>query len=366
MSKTERNIPRSIPLHEQSHLGARGFFYVGGEYTTDGSDLMDGQMYVEVYAPRTLLHPYPLVLMHGACQTGLCWMQTADGRPGWVDFFLGRGYAVYVIDQPARGRSVSHISRNGVRKGLPVGAVERSFTSPADGHTQWPGSGKRGDRIFDAFYATQVEGLFDVREIQEKMRRAGAALLDRIGEVILIGHSQAGPFVWIMANDRPDLVKGMIAIEPSGPPFTSVQTGQPLLDGDGNPTTYGITLVPLDFTPPAASARELRIQAAPAPGAAFASGYLQADPPRQLLRMRGIPSLVLSAEASYHTKYDYWSAAFLSQAGVPTQYVRLSDQRIHGNGHMMMLEKNSDEVAAFLDRWICANTPADHMPPQDV
>jgi hypothetical protein len=33
----------------------------------------------------------------------------------------------------------------------------------------------------------------------------------------------------------------------------------------------------------------------------------------------------------------------------------LQEQGIHGNGHMMMLEKNNLEVAALLQKWIAAH-----------
>src|SRR5207248_8872400 len=68
-------------------------------------NVMHGQMYVEVLTPRNPRHPFPLVLIHGAAQTATNWMGTPDGRPGWADFFVGQGYTVYMIDQPARGRS---------------------------------------------------------------------------------------------------------------------------------------------------------------------------------------------------------------------------------------------------------------------
>jgi hypothetical protein len=35
--------------------------------------------------------------------------------------------------------------------------------------------------------------------------------------------------------------------------------------------------------------------------------------------------------------------------------VRLADHAIRGNGHMMMLEKNNLEIAAFLRGWEAAN-----------
>ena len=38
-------------------------------------------------------------------QTATNWIGTPDGRPGWADFFLTRGWPVYVVDQPGRGQS---------------------------------------------------------------------------------------------------------------------------------------------------------------------------------------------------------------------------------------------------------------------
>ena len=46
-------------------------------------------------------------------------------------------------------------------------------------------------RLFDAFYATQVEALVSLEETEKANQAAGAALLDKIGPAILITHSQA-------------------------------------------------------------------------------------------------------------------------------------------------------------------------------
>jgi len=83
--------------------------------------------------------------------------------------------------------------------------------------------------------------------------------------------------------------------------------------------------------------------------------FLQAEPARQLTNLRGIPILILVSEASYHAPYDHCTARFLEQAGVKNSFVRLTDHGIRGNGHMMMLEKNNLEIAAFLRRWEAAN-----------
>ena len=47
----------------------------------------------------------PLVLWHGMGQFSKTWETTPDGREGYQNIFLRRGYGVYVIDQPRRGNA---------------------------------------------------------------------------------------------------------------------------------------------------------------------------------------------------------------------------------------------------------------------
>jgi hypothetical protein len=61
---------------------------------------------------------------------------------------------------------------------------------------------------------------------------------------------------------------------------------------------------------------------------------------------------VMVAEASYHAVYDHCTAQYLAQAGVPTEFIRLADRGIKGNGHMVMIEKNNLEIARLIDQWI--------------
>ena len=223
-----------VPAYDQSAVGQRGYFYVGGQYIgEDGKNIMRGQVYVEVVAPKDVRHPYPLVLIHGNAQTPTNWMGTPDGRRGWADFFVEQGYVVYMMEQPMRGRSAWHPS-DGATRMFRVDEEERLFTDNARSgnwpqakkQTQWPGEGsgkgRKGDPVFDAFYATQVEALVSLEETEKANQTAGAALLDKIGPAILITHSQAGYFSWLIADARPKLVKGNIAIEPPGPPIENV------------------------------------------------------------------------------------------------------------------------------------------------
>ncbi len=65
-----------------------------------------------------------------------------------------------------------------------------------------------------------------------------------------------------------------------------------------------------------------------------------------------VPVLVLTAEASYHANYDHCTVKYLRQAGVQPTWIKLADAGIHGNGHMMMLEKNNLDIARLMAQWL--------------
>ncbi len=222
---------RKRPAAKPLALARSGYLYAGGKIdrSIEGSPMV-GQMYAEFWIPRTLRCPYPVVMIHGNWQTGTNFTGTPDGREGWAQYFLRRGYAVYVADQVARGRSPHFSMSQGAVSVADLARTERRFTAPksfglwpqAKRHTQWPGSGKAGDKYFDAFYATQFPSLVDNEKSQEINRDAAAALLDKIGPAIVLTHSQSGAYGWLIADARPKLVKALISIEPNGPPVYEI------------------------------------------------------------------------------------------------------------------------------------------------
>jgi pimeloyl-ACP methyl ester carboxylesterase len=338
-----------------------GYFFVGGNYVdTQAGPVMTGQMYVEYRKPARAARPYPIVMIHGAAQTGTNFTGTPDGRKGWADYFVERGYTVYVVDQPARGRSAYHEALAPVVR-FPADQLERRFTATekfglwpqARLHTQFPGEGPnkglRGDPVFDQFYASQVQYIGRNETSERLLREAGAALLDKIGPAIVLTHSQSGPFGWVIADARPRLVKGIVAVEPSGPPLRNA------VFGTSAARPWGITETPLVYDPPLKDARELKTveQAAP-DGPDLVACVQQAEPARKLANLRGIPVLVLVSEASYHAAYDHCTAKWLEQAGVKTDFIRLEQVGIRGNGHMVMIEKNNLEIAGVIRRWLDA------------
>src|SRR5688572_8164895 len=76
-------------------LKKEGNFSVGGEY--NARNRMVGQMYVESSIPKHRKYKYPIILVHGGGQIGSGWNETPDGREGWTQYFLRRGFAVYVV-----------------------------------------------------------------------------------------------------------------------------------------------------------------------------------------------------------------------------------------------------------------------------
>lgn len=336
-------------------------FFVGGTYAgPSDAQVMHGQMHVEMLTPDNVLYPWPLVLIHGAAQTGTGWITTPDGRDGWAPWFARRGWKVCVVDQPARGRSAWQPGLDGALKPVPVQSIENLFTAPADNpgwpqarlHTQWPGGARKGhagDPVFDQFYASQVASLANP-ESEKLMQAAGAALLDRIDPAVLITHSQAGLFGWLIADARPDLVKAIVALEPAGPPYKDA------LFHTGFDREYGLTSLPLTYDPPVTAAALLEFeQQTVADTSDLSPCWFQKGEPRRLVNLIGIPVTVVTSEASYHAVFDHCTARYLHQAGVAAEFIRLADRGIRGNGHMMMLEKNSIDIAAFVEAWLIAN-----------
>jgi pimeloyl-ACP methyl ester carboxylesterase len=237
--------------------------------------------------------------------------------------------------------------------------IEQRFTAgknfnlwpQASKHTQWPGTGMRGDPVFDTFYVSNVQFINNATYQQSTVQDAGAALLDKIGRpVILVGHSQGGIMPILIADARPRLTKGLVLLEPTGPPFRdavfSTKAARP----------YGLTDIPLTYSPSVSDpATDLVQEVQTSRGDDFVECVLQASKPapRRLVNLQSKPILILTAESSYHMPYDYCTADFLRQAGCSkTQHLELGEAGIRGNGHMMFMEKNSDVIQAVLERWI--------------
>jgi pimeloyl-ACP methyl ester carboxylesterase len=317
-------------------------------------------MYVQWEEPAEVTRPHPIVLVHGGGGQGTDYLGTPDGRPGWATDLVELGFAVYTVDRPGHGRAPLHPDALGAMGPSPTREfVEWLFTPPFEGegshptahlHTQWPGTREPDDPVVDQFWAGTGPMLADFAVAHALEGARLAELLDRIGPAILVTHSAGGPGGWVAADARPDRVVAMVAIETMGPPFAH----NPAL---GFTLTWGLAAAPLTFDPPAATPSELELVTREL-GDGRPPMTLQAEPARRLPSLASFPIAVVSAEASVFVHIDDHTVEFLRQAGCDVERVRLAEHGVHGNGHGMMLERNSTEALGVIVDWLDRRVPA--------
>ena len=338
---------------DQSFVGAKSIFYIEGSVVgEEGKHRMINQMFVEAYFPKQQMHPYPVIMFHGAGQTNVNWLITPDGRMGWADYFVSKGYAVYLCEQPSRGRSAYYPEDNGPRMYHSIEALQNFMADhgswpQARLHTQWPGAGTVDlkDESDRQFVASQVEYLVSNKDSQKLTVDCALKLLEKIGPAILLTHSQAGPFGWLIADRKPDLVKAVVALEPGGPTFSRN------LDV-AKATNYGLADWSLHYEPEIKGLEDFHLKLLRSDTAERISGWVLEEPAPKLVNLAGIPIWLVTSEASYHAQYDYLMDYLLTECGVDHQFVQLGEAGIHGNSHMMMLEKNNLEIADLILSWL--------------
>ena len=359
-------VVMSAPARAQGPLvlAKSSYFFVGGKLdpAVEGTAPV-GQIYVEYMIPQRLRHRTPVVMVHGGSQTGTNFTGTPDGRESWAQFFVRRGYAVYVVDGVARGRAAHWSQLQGPVSNPNMERLTQRFVAPeryklwpqAHLHTQWPGEGKPGDDAFDQFYYSQFPSIVNFTKQQEINPPAIIALLEKIGPSILVTHSQSGAFAWPVVDKRPDLVRANVAVEPNGPPVRELEfKGAPdWFSESTRDKAFGLGEVPITYDPPVTATSKLEfVRKEQADKPDLAHCWLQKEPARKLPNVAKVPTLIVMSEASYHAAYDHCTAAYLTQAGVKNTFVRLADRGIKGNGHMMMLEKNNMAIAGVMAEWL--------------
>ena len=297
------------------------------------------------------------------------WQQTPDDRAGWAYRLVEQGYVVYMVDYPARGRS-AYVPLPGPDGKTPIDGnlnirtaleLERIWTNTRErgdfplkmNHTQWPGAGRSAIPIFDNFMKSQVQFAGASPTLA---RDATIALLDRIGTpVILFAHSQGGGIAFEATEARPQFVKAMVSLEPGGPQFGNVDTAK-VTAGPRNPASWGLTNMRYEYDPLATHhpiSTSVLEQKSIVPTRRPAGCRWS----RHASWRDGRTSRCSHASASgtYHRVYDPCIPKFLNQAGVKTEFVRFEDVGIKGNSHVMMLEKNSDEIIKYIAGWLQKN-----------
>lgn len=266
------------------------------------------QMYVQYMVPGSQKSKYPLLLWHGGGLTGVTWETKPDGKPGWQQYFFKAGHPVYVSDAVERGRA-SWARYPEIYPGVPFFRTKKEAWETFRFGPEGSYNAEASKRVaftdlkfpvnaFDQFARQFVPRWTTNDEITQKGYNA---LVQKVGDSVLLFHSQAGNFGFHAALAAPDKVKALIAIEPAG---------------------------------------------APAPGP-------------ELDKLRGIPVLIIWGD--FVDKQPIWvrqqpaSAAFakdLQARGGDVEWVDLPKKGITGNSHMVMMDANSDQVAALIQDWM--------------
>ncbi|MER8825183.1 alpha/beta fold hydrolase [Mesorhizobium sp. M0938] len=153
----------------------------------------------------------PIVMLHGAYQSGRSWETTSDGREGFQNIFLRLGFPVYLVDQPRRGRAGNSTMAMTVE---PTPYDQLFFDQFRLG--KWPKffdnvQFDRKPETLDQFFrsVTPNTGPYDAGVISDAM----SALFTKTGPAILFTHSQGGGPGWLTAIKN-DKVRGIVAFEP--------------------------------------------------------------------------------------------------------------------------------------------------------
>lgn len=288
----------------EAHVLAKG----GIPVTIDpNGTTMVGQMYVQYALAEQDGGRPPLAFWHGGSLTGATWETTPDGRDGWWQHFLRRGWSCYNVDAVERGRS-------GWAPRDPHFAASPILRTGQDSFHQFR-IGRRCEDLATASLqaAAYPDCRFPLQAFPDFLKQvvprwsatdeltlsAYGYLLEKIGPVVLVAHSQGAAFAFKAAERHPDKVAGIIAIEPAQ-------------GGD----TDGATLSAI-------------------PVLVLYGDHLDLDSRWPSIRAR--------------TDAFFQSAA---SAGAKIDIVDLPDHGIAGNSHMMMMETNNAEIAEFISAWM--------------
>lgn len=261
----------------------------------------------------------PMVFLHGYGQTRTGWQATPDGREGWSDIFLKKGYGVFLVDQPRRGEA---------------GATEFIVTDPGDvdgekfkvGEQAWythfrigrvaperyEGSQfPEGERAQEQFFRqmTPNTGNYDEALFGNALSAVLSDVKSMTGKKsIYVTHSQGGRVGW--ATDVENIA-AVVAVEPGFGPMV------------GSPEYH-------------------KFLSAKVPILFLFGDYILNGPTD--IQSTGFWQMVLNQCRDFAEHYN--------ADGGNAKVVYLPDEGITGNSHFLFQEMNNGEIADYVANWI--------------
>jgi pimeloyl-ACP methyl ester carboxylesterase len=306
---------------ELRDLGAKFLGYTTKSADNGSLDVLN-PLFVQYVLPERRRHDHPIVFIHGGGGQGTDWLETPDGRDGWVDYFVADGWDVYVVDRPGHGRAESNSScGNGqVRVGNSAIISRLSTSAP----NVWPGGAPTP--MNDAVVGWTASSATAPYCGDALAAQTISTLLDDIGPAVLLAHSAGGGSTFRVPDLNPNKVVGVIGFEAAG----------------SNPTAPGFNNSPALIT---------TWKAEPALSASFAAVdrngcSMQGDRPSRLVNYANLPIVLVATEMGTSSKAAIECAASVwTQAGAKASAVYLPDRGLKGGGHFAMAQLDNAAYA---------------------
>ena len=269
-----------------------------------------------------------MVFAHGVGQFSKTWETTPDGREGFHNIFLRKGFPVYLVDQPRRGNAGR--------------STETVTISPAFDEELW------FNRFRVGIWPNYFEGVQfsrDPETLNQYFRQmtptigtidldlysdAYAALFDKIGPAVFVTHSQGGGVGWLTLPKTKN-IRGIVAFEPgTNVPFPAGQMPE-----EGKVLTLSKKTEGVEV------------------------------PMETFKKFTRIPILVIYGdnlpETDERPELYEWTrrlhlmrkwAKMLNDLGGDVTVVHLPEVGLHGNTHFPMSDLNNQEVAKLIYKWL--------------
>lgn len=309
-------------------IESQGSFMAGGTVITENGKTLHGDHAYVFYQVPVKAKKYPLIFLHGYGQSGKCWETTQDGRDGFQNIFLERGYKTFIVDQPRRGRAgQSSTPYDFAAKPddqlwyniFRIGEFPNYYDN-----VQFP----RDEKSLHQFFHQMTPSFSTESKI---ISDAMVAVFERSGDGILVTHSAGGGPGWETAI-KSNKVKAIISLEPGTFPF------------------------PEGEVPP--------VEETTSPFPAVGTEISRAD----FMKLTKIPIVVYFGDnipsgdkPVANAGFDNWRVRLnlarkweqvMKKYGGDVEIVYLPDFGVKGSTHFMMSDLNNVEVADVMEKWL--------------